>query len=51
MRANTGLGLRILSGTEASYRGNTISGNTGGAITGTAVNMGDNSCNGTATCP
>ena len=35
---------------HAAYRENVINNNTAGTVTG-GVNMGANSCNGTATCP
>ncbi|MFO0690012.1 MAG: right-handed parallel beta-helix repeat-containing protein [Myxococcota bacterium] len=49
MRWNSGYGLRLES--QSTYRENTITFNTLGTVTGTGVNMGDNSCNGTTTCP
>jgi len=48
VRANTGTGLILSS--DASYRENTVSGN-GGTVGFFGINMGANSCNGTATCP
>ena len=48
IRNNTGVGLDLAS--DAAYRENVINNNTGGNVTG-GVNMGSNSCNGTATCP
>lgn len=48
VRANTLHGLALAS--DASYRGNTITGNTAGTVSG-GVNMLANSCNGAATCP
>ncbi len=47
---NTGFGLNL--GTQSGYRENVISGNTAGTVTGTGlVNLCNNACNGTATCP
>lgn len=48
-RGNTGFGLNL--GNPSGYRENAISGNTAGTVTGTGVDMGDNACNGLATCP
>ena len=47
VRDNTGFGLNLGSGT--AYRENVITDNTAGTVSG-GVNMGSNSCNGTATC-
>lgn len=46
-RGNTGFGLWL---SNAAYRGNTVSGNTGGTVNG-GINMLANSCNGATTCP
>lgn len=48
MRSNTGLGLRL--GVQTAYRENVITANTAGTVTG-GVNLFNNSCNGTTTCP
>ncbi|HIF91697.1 MAG: right-handed parallel beta-helix repeat-containing protein [Myxococcales bacterium] len=45
---NTLFGLNL--GTNSAYRGNVISLNSSGTVSG-GVNLGANSCNGTATCP
>jgi hypothetical protein len=47
-RSNTGFGLNLVG--DASYRGNTITLNTGGTVSG-GVNMGANTCNVTPSCP
>ena len=50
VRSNTGFGLDL--GSQSGYRENVISGNTAGTVTGTGfVNLGNNACNGTTTCP
>jgi hypothetical protein len=47
---NTGFGLNL--GSSSGYRENVISSNTAGTVTGTGiVNLGDNACNGSTTCP
>jgi len=46
---NTGVGL-VLNSSEAGYRGNVVSGNTAGTVSG-GVDMGGNVCDGSATCP
>ena len=48
---NAGYGIRMLS--QSMYLGNLVVGNSAGTIStlGSVVNMGTNSCNGTATCP
>ena len=46
---NQGAGLRQPFG--ATYRDNTVAANAGGAVAGSGVNLGGNSCNGTPTCP
>jgi hypothetical protein len=49
-RSNGGYGLNL--GSQSAYRDNVITINTAGTVLGaTAVDMGGNSCNGTATCP
>jgi len=48
-RLNAGFGLNL--GSQATYRENTITSNTAGTVTGSGVDMGDNSCNGLASCP
>jgi hypothetical protein len=54
MRVNGGFGLFFL-GSQSAYRGNTISVNTGGTVGfgvgNTAVDTGQNLCNGSLTCP
>jgi parallel beta-helix repeat protein len=50
VRGNTGYGLRF-SGTESAYSGNVISGSLAGTIDGSAVQLGQNACNGNTTCP
>jgi len=52
--ANTGVGLRL--GDDTAFRENVVTSNTGGTVVlnaggGAFVNLGNNSCNGTATCP
>jgi hypothetical protein len=47
-RGNGLYGLRL--GSDTAYRENTITGNAAGSVDG-GVNMGDNSCNGSTTCP
>ncbi len=47
-RENAGIGLRL--GSQAGFRENVISSNTAGTTSG-GVNLGDNACNGTTTCP
>lgn len=50
VRANTGFGLVL--GVSTGYLQNVISGNTGGTVSGaSAVNLGDNACNGSTVCP
>lgn len=49
-RSNTGFGLEL--GSQSGYRENVISNNTAGTVNGAlAVNLGNNACNGSATCP
>jgi parallel beta-helix repeat protein len=48
VRGNISFGLSL--GSQSTYRENTVTNNTGGSVNG-GVNMGDNSCNGTTTCP
>jgi hypothetical protein len=48
VRANGGFGLNLNA--SAGYRGNVITSNTTGTVTG-GVDMGSNSCNGATTCP
>ena len=50
VRGNTGYGLRF-SGTESAYSENVISNNTAGTGDGSAVQLGQNACNGNTTCP
>ena len=49
--SNTGFGIAL--GHRSIYLDNLVVGNTAGTIstTGSVINMGTNSCNGTATCP
>ncbi len=50
---NNALGLYLFpesGGNPAAYRGNVVNGNTAASVTN-GVNMGENSCNGNATCP
>ena len=48
--SNASYGLRL--GAQSGYRENVISGNTTGTVAGAAiVNLGNNACNGTTTCP
>lgn len=47
VRDNTLFGLSLV---DSAYRENTISNNAGGTVSG-GINLGDNSCNGAATCP
>lgn len=50
VRANTGFGLSL--GTQSGYRENVISNNTAGTVNGVSlVNLGNNACNGSTTCP
>lgn len=50
VRLNTGYGLNLA--THSGYRENVISANTAGTVTGSdLVNLGNNACNGSATCP
>jgi hypothetical protein len=50
VRANGGFGLSLAS--QSGYRENVISNNTAGTVSGpSAVNLGDNACNGSTTCP
>jgi parallel beta-helix repeat protein len=50
VRDNEGFGLRLLD--QSGYRENVISYNTMGTVSGSGfVNLGNNACNGTATCP
>lgn len=49
-RSNDGFGLSL--GSQSGYRENVISANLGGTVAGTAlVNLGNNACNGSTTCP
>lgn len=48
-RSNTGYGLNLSA--DTGYSGNVVSGNTGGTVSGTAVQFGQNACNGNTTCP
>ena len=48
VRSNAGHGLDL--GSDSADRENVISANAGGTITG-GLNLGDNACNGTPTCP
>ena len=48
-RSNTGYGLNLSA--DTGYSGNVVSGNTGGTVSGTAVQLGQNACNGNTTCP
>ena len=54
IRGNGGIGLDLTNGQggsdASSYRGNAISGNAGGTVSG-GVNAGGNVCNGSTTCP
>ena len=45
---NTSYGLWL---NGAAYSGNVISNNTVGTVFGTAVQLGQNACNGNTTCP
>lgn len=49
VRSNGGTGLRL--SLDATYRGNTITDQLGSTPIIGGLNMGDNSCNGTMTCP
>lgn len=50
LRSNNGYGLNL--GADSGYRENVISNNGLGTVTGTAiVNLGNNACNGSTTCP
>ena len=51
--SNDGFGLGFTGiGNKSGYRENVISDNAAGTVSGTsAVNLGDNACNGTTTCP
>lgn len=50
VRFNTGFGLNL--GIQSGYRENVVSNNTAGTVNGTSlVNLGNNACNGSATCP
>ncbi|MEZ4280284.1 MAG: right-handed parallel beta-helix repeat-containing protein [Myxococcota bacterium] len=50
VRSNTGVGLSL--GPQSGYRENVISNNTEGTVTGIGlVNLGNNACNGSTTCP
>jgi parallel beta-helix repeat protein len=49
-RSNTGYGLQFLD-TDSAYSENVISNNTAGTVIGTAVQLGQNACNGNTTCP
>jgi parallel beta-helix repeat protein len=48
MRQNNGYGLLVF--VDVGYRGNVISSNTSGTVTG-GFNAGGNVCNGSLTCP
>lgn len=49
-RLNTGFGLDL--GFQSGHRENVIANNTAGTVNGaTALNLGNNACNGSATCP
>jgi len=50
VRINTGYGIDF-NGSESAYSGNVISNNTAGTVSGTAVQLGQNACNGNTTCP
>ncbi len=53
VQGNNGVGLYLFpeaGGTAAVYRENVVSANTAGTVT-SGINLGNNSCNGTATCP
>ena len=50
VRGNTGYGLRF-GGFESAYSENVISGNTAGTVNGSAVQLGQNACDGNTTCP
>jgi len=50
MRGNGGVGLNVPSGTSG-YAQNVIETNTGGNVSGSAVQMGTNLCGGNTTCP
>ncbi|MBK7951061.1 MAG: right-handed parallel beta-helix repeat-containing protein [Deltaproteobacteria bacterium] len=50
VRSNKGFGLNL--GVQCGYRENVITNNTAGTVSGTGlVNLGNNACNGSATCP
>ena len=50
VRTNDGFGLTL--GAQTGYRENGITGNSAGTVSGTSlVNLGNNVCNGSATCP
>lgn len=49
-RSNTGYGLQFV-GSDSAYSGNVISANSAGTVSGTAVQLGQNACNGNTTCP
>ena len=53
MQFNGGAGLTSTSssGLQSGYRGNVFEVNTGGAVTGNPVEIGENLCNGNTTCP
>jgi parallel beta-helix repeat protein len=50
VRGNTGYGLNF-TGSDAAYSENVISNNTAGTINGSAVQLGQNACDGNTTCP
>ena len=50
VRGNTGYGLNF-GGSQSAYSENVISSNTAGTVNGTAVQLGQNACNGNTTCP
>jgi parallel beta-helix repeat protein len=50
VRGNTGYGLKF-SGIDSAYSENVISNNTAGTVDGSAVEFGQNACNGNTTCP
>ncbi|MBK7951166.1 MAG: right-handed parallel beta-helix repeat-containing protein [Deltaproteobacteria bacterium] len=50
VRSNNFFGLFL--GTQAGYRENVVTNNTGGTVSGaSAVNLGNNACNGSTVCP
>jgi len=50
VRGNTGYGLKFF-GSNNGYSENVISSNTAGTVDGSAVQFGQNACNGNTTCP